>query len=1306
MVSDSDSLNNKKLKFNKPIIGTIKKPISNKELLKRLLILSDELSAVDQDNPQLDTFKKIQKDLVNKKLLLHSHLGIQAYVCCCISDILRITAPNAPFTTEELTQIFMAIFRQFRELNDKESQYYYQRCYLLKRLAEVRSIILITELPNAEELMILIFEIFYDIAKLGLPANLEPLISDILSEVISESNKIPNAILKLILDRFTSDLSGTPLGNSSNISNCGLLLSIQICEANLERMSRLAAQLFSEQIYENSSTISLSKQDIKILSRAEKSKYDNAILALGKVHNMIIQIWKCIPELLSSVMGLLDDEFNADEEYLRKLATETIGKILGSVDISLGVVTTKVNFFVSHKNTWSNFLKKTTDICPAVRQKWVELLPGMVKVQNFKTYEICLSVRKCLHKCLLDTDEKVRLSACKAIADIPFDLLINKVCHEDIVSTLFHLTREKNIDIRKSAIRLLGHMYDLYMLRIIEDKSIDFGHLEEIEIEKLEDSIKNIPNQILTLVYINDKSINADVDFCVFEHFVPIFESNTSVRVERILRFYSGLDKKAKRTFFAIQKRQQQVSNVLETFLETTSKLKVDQNNVEEKENTALQGENIKATNKLTYDSLLLRLDKIINWLSATIPDGFNSYACLERFSKLKNARLQFLIRTCISSESEYNTVRNSLQEILKRLNDSNTISTVEDNNIISTMDMVATFKLLLFRGSNLAYNRSNIDEFIQYSKKSEHEWAQIANELLENISISVPNVLKWHFEDLTSAIINNNKDMVQYQSLKTVYHFIQRYTELYPDDINFSESLKRIAIGNSPVEAKYAIKILGLSNRKEIYYSAIVNNIYPLDLNGQKFSTHLSALAEIILLDPALLEDKINDITTILIKEVLLQNRSMDKGLVDETTQWLDDDILHIDYKKHLTLYEKTIAMRFLVNKIRSIVSKDSSNNEEKKERISKQSVPILKLLVSFIGNGGELLNEESQTWPTPELYKLKLRLLAGSFILKLCKIPEFNELIYPSVIQRLTLLLTDLNYNVRYCFLSKLEKNLVNDNISERFLPTIFFCALETDKELKLNASIWISSYHRRQVAKNSIKVEKSLVRIIHILAHHEHFENLLEEGGDSNLLEAFVYILKFIIFFISIVSTSDNISMLYYFASRVKQYKDATSELSDYEYEVATNKALNIYRVAELAQFIIKEYTDLKNWPIQTWPGKLKLPHDIFVPMANATEVQNVITKVFLPELVQADLRKVIRKYFTKTQNKIIDEIQHSTQSKKNRSSTKSRRVKKRRTEFPADHAPPRKSSRPIKEVNYTEELLSDEENNLSDEYDVYV
>jgi sister-chromatid-cohesion protein PDS5 len=106
------------------------------------------------------------------------------------------------------------------------------------------------------------------------------------------------------------------------------------------------------------------------------------------------------------------------------------------------------------------------------------------------------------------------------------------------------------------------------------------------------------------------------------------------------------------------------------------------------------------------------------------------------------------------------------------------------------------------------------------------------------------------------------------------------------------------------------------------------------------------------------------------------------------------------------------------------------------------------------------------------------------------------------------------------------------------------------------------------------------------------------------------------RYIEFFVNLVATADNISLLYYIASRAKTVQDAEGgAFSDVRMTTERACALlmpwhqRLYVASELAQAILKAKAKAKSWTIQSYPGKVKLPGDILRPLANA-ETQNKV------------------------------------------------------------------------------------------------
>ena len=91
-----------RLRFNEALTWRPGKPISTGELLSRLERLYKELSDMDQEVVDKDSLADVADALGQRNLILHKDAGVKAKTAACLVDILRICAPNAPFTEEQL----------------------------------------------------------------------------------------------------------------------------------------------------------------------------------------------------------------------------------------------------------------------------------------------------------------------------------------------------------------------------------------------------------------------------------------------------------------------------------------------------------------------------------------------------------------------------------------------------------------------------------------------------------------------------------------------------------------------------------------------------------------------------------------------------------------------------------------------------------------------------------------------------------------------------------------------------------------------------------------------------------------------------------------------------------------------------------------------------------------------------------------------------------------------------------------------------------------------------------------------------
>lgn len=102
IMADEEEVSMLALQFSEPLSWRIGKAIPIADLLRRLQVLFKELRDMDQGEIQRDSFTKVAKELISPNLLAHKDKGVKAWTACCLVEILRLFAPDAPYTGQQL----------------------------------------------------------------------------------------------------------------------------------------------------------------------------------------------------------------------------------------------------------------------------------------------------------------------------------------------------------------------------------------------------------------------------------------------------------------------------------------------------------------------------------------------------------------------------------------------------------------------------------------------------------------------------------------------------------------------------------------------------------------------------------------------------------------------------------------------------------------------------------------------------------------------------------------------------------------------------------------------------------------------------------------------------------------------------------------------------------------------------------------------------------------------------------------------------------------------------------------------------
>ena len=98
------------LEFSEQLVPRAGKPIATGELLRRLEKLSKELVDLEQDTVDKDSLTPVAKQLASPSLLSHKEAGVKAFTASCLVDILKLCAPEAPFTPKHLKVCMLRLF--------------------------------------------------------------------------------------------------------------------------------------------------------------------------------------------------------------------------------------------------------------------------------------------------------------------------------------------------------------------------------------------------------------------------------------------------------------------------------------------------------------------------------------------------------------------------------------------------------------------------------------------------------------------------------------------------------------------------------------------------------------------------------------------------------------------------------------------------------------------------------------------------------------------------------------------------------------------------------------------------------------------------------------------------------------------------------------------------------------------------------------------------------------------------------------------------------------------------------------------
>ncbi|VVA91490.1 unnamed protein product [Arabis nemorensis] len=178
----------------------------DRELVSAVKEIESLLLNVEQD-PSVSVQRALipsMKALVSADLLRNPDSDVRVFVVSCLTEIMRITAPEAPYTDDQMKEIFQVTIEAFGKLADASCHSYRKAEAVLDTVSKVRSSLVMLDL-ECDDLILEMFRQFLKIISPDHPQVVLLAMETIMITVIDESEEVSTDLLDILLASVKKD---------------------------------------------------------------------------------------------------------------------------------------------------------------------------------------------------------------------------------------------------------------------------------------------------------------------------------------------------------------------------------------------------------------------------------------------------------------------------------------------------------------------------------------------------------------------------------------------------------------------------------------------------------------------------------------------------------------------------------------------------------------------------------------------------------------------------------------------------------------------------------------------------------------------------------------------------------------------------------------------------------------------------------------------------------------------------------------------------------------------------------------------
>lgn len=493
-----------------PGVKEVSDDLSTDDLVRRLKECAQAFQNMSQDDDN-SRYVGLALHLAGEGFVEHGSKDVRLLVACCIADVFRVFAPEAPYKDpQQLKMIFMFFIEQLRGLEDPKDPTFKRYFYLLENLAWVKSFNICIELEENQIIFRQLFSLIFSIVNDNHSSKVKSFMLDMMCPLITEADTVSQGLLDIILMQIIEPQK------TQNKSAYGL--AKDVLKRTLSTIEPYIQSFFNNAL---------------VLGRTSDSSLGNHL------YELIYELNILCPSMLTAVLPQLEFKLKCNDERERLSVTKLLARMFSDKNSDLAA---------QNPPLWNCFLGRFNDISVQVRMRCVQYsMHFLINHPRLRT-DITESLRQRQH----DPEETVRYEVVMAIisaAKKDFSSI-----SEELLNFVKERTLDKKFKIRREALLGLAMVYK--------------QHMSSVELpQSTIDCISWIKNKVLHVYYqtaLEDRLlVERILHTCLVPYQLPIEE-----RMQKLYQLFATVDDHAVKAFNELLKCQCSVRNQMKSVVE------------------------------------------------------------------------------------------------------------------------------------------------------------------------------------------------------------------------------------------------------------------------------------------------------------------------------------------------------------------------------------------------------------------------------------------------------------------------------------------------------------------------------------------------------------------------------------------------------------------------------------------------------------------------------------------------------------------------------------------------------------------